>query len=410
MNGTQTPDATYFYDGEGRRVKKIDDQTTTVFVYDGGGQLAQEYSTKLSTTPQTSYLTSDHLGSPRITTNQLGSVTARKDYSAFGEETFTPQRTSGLGYDPNNDRQQPEEARQGYTGYQKDSESGLEFAQARYYNTLHGRFTSVDPLTASASIRNPQTFNRYSYALNSPYKFTDPLGLLPESATCNFQCRVMNAIEKGAALSKDDIALAQFHIANGTALGYMFQNAAGNAIQRRQSQQQAENESSSQAKIGVKVNVNRTTYDVEGKDVDEAINNAKIKCGKSTASACTRATYRLQTNHSPMEKGKPVYTTGGNLTVSITVRLPKWKGYDTASKEEQETWDKAMGHLPSHEEEHVEIFRNGAREIADAIPASAPTDAKLGALERRNLARMDAIIQARSDRLDDITDTGRKPK
>ncbi|MER3632860.1 MAG: hypothetical protein C4325_12520, partial [Blastocatellia bacterium] len=33
--------------------------------------------------------------------------------------------------------------------------------------------------TASASIRNPQTFNRYSYVLNSPYKFTDPLGLLP---------------------------------------------------------------------------------------------------------------------------------------------------------------------------------------------------------------------------------------
>jgi len=31
------------------------------------------------------------------------------------------------------------------------------------------------------SIRNPQTFNRYAYALNSPYKFTDPLGLLPTS-------------------------------------------------------------------------------------------------------------------------------------------------------------------------------------------------------------------------------------
>jgi len=39
------------------------------------------------------------------------------------------------------------------------------------------RWTSVDPLTASATIRNPQTFNRYTYALNSPYKFTDPLGL-----------------------------------------------------------------------------------------------------------------------------------------------------------------------------------------------------------------------------------------
>ena len=68
-----------------------------------------------------------------------------------------------------------DEVRKDYTGYEKDEESGLEFAQARYYNTTHGRFTSVDPLTASATIRNPQTFNRYSYALNSPYKFTDPL-------------------------------------------------------------------------------------------------------------------------------------------------------------------------------------------------------------------------------------------
>ncbi|MCV4932313.1 hypothetical protein OFC23_27955, partial [Escherichia coli] len=43
------------------------------------------------------------------------------------------------------------------------------------------RWTSVDPLTASATIRNPQTFNRYTYSLNSPYKFTDPLGLIPSS-------------------------------------------------------------------------------------------------------------------------------------------------------------------------------------------------------------------------------------
>lgn len=118
-------------------------------------------------------MTTDHLGSPRVTTDQLGAVTARKDYSAFGEETVTTERQSALGYSG------ADELRKGYTGYEKDNESGLDFAQARYYNSTHGRYTSVDPLTASASIRNPQTFNRYSYVLNSPYKFTDPLGLLP---------------------------------------------------------------------------------------------------------------------------------------------------------------------------------------------------------------------------------------
>jgi RHS repeat-associated protein len=174
-NNTQTPDATYAYDGSGKRVKKIFSTETTIFVYDGGGQLVAEYSTQISQTPQVSYLTSDHLGSPRVITDSLGKVIARHDYSAFGDETYTVQRTQGLGY-------KPDTIRQDYTGYQKDDESGLEFAQARYYNTAHGRFTSVDPLMASANVKNPQTFNRYSYVLNSPYKFSDPLGLKPSTA------------------------------------------------------------------------------------------------------------------------------------------------------------------------------------------------------------------------------------
>jgi RHS repeat-associated protein len=118
-------------------------------------------------------LTADHLGSPRLITDQYGRVSSRKDFTAFGEEIRSSQRVggpAGNGYDPPG-------VRQDYTGYEKDSESGLEYAQARYYNTGHGRFTSVDPLTASASMRNPQTFNRYSYVINSPYRFIDPLGL-----------------------------------------------------------------------------------------------------------------------------------------------------------------------------------------------------------------------------------------
>jgi RHS repeat-associated protein len=161
----------YLYDGEGKRVKKISDLETTIFVYNGGGQLVAEYSTQQSATPQVSYLTQDHLGSPRIITDNTGKVIARKDFNAFGDETNSAQRTEPLGY-------KPEEVRQDYTGYQKDDESGLEFAQARYYNTKHGRFTSVDPMTASANVKDPQTFNRYSYAMNSPYKFTYPLGLV----------------------------------------------------------------------------------------------------------------------------------------------------------------------------------------------------------------------------------------
>jgi uncharacterized protein RhaS with RHS repeats len=42
-----------------------------------------------------------------------------------------------------------------------------------------GRFTSVDPLLESASVANPQTWNRYTYVLNNPLNFVDPYGLEP---------------------------------------------------------------------------------------------------------------------------------------------------------------------------------------------------------------------------------------
>lgn len=59
-------------------------------------ELAAEYSTQIETTsPKVSYLTTDHLGSPRIVTNAAGGVISRKDFTAFGEEVFTAQRVSG---------------------------------------------------------------------------------------------------------------------------------------------------------------------------------------------------------------------------------------------------------------------------------------------------------------------------
>ncbi|MCC6826062.1 MAG: RHS repeat-associated core domain-containing protein [Acidobacteria bacterium] len=140
---------------------------TTSYVYAGSRLISTE------TNAGTTYITLDHLGSTRVTTDGGGNVTSRKDFMAFGEEAITVQRNVGVGYGV-------PPVRQDYTGYEKEAESGLEFAQARFQNPIHGRFTSVDPLTASASIKNPQSFNRYTYALNSPYKFVDPLGLAPE--------------------------------------------------------------------------------------------------------------------------------------------------------------------------------------------------------------------------------------
>jgi RHS repeat-associated protein len=177
---TQVKDAngntigTYFYDGEGKRVKKITNQETTIFVYDGIGKLIAEYSTQTPPqNPTTSYTITDQLDSPRVITNSLGDVISRRDFMPFGEELGPDgqYRTTNQKYNTGDN------IRQRFTGYQKDTETELDFAEARMYENRHARFTAVDPLLASGRSANPQTFNRYVYVRNSPLISTDPSGL-----------------------------------------------------------------------------------------------------------------------------------------------------------------------------------------------------------------------------------------
>ncbi len=45
---------------------------------------------------------------------------------------------------------------------------------ARFGSPVTGRFLSVDPVLGRAA--QPQSWNRYSYALNNPVNYTDPTG------------------------------------------------------------------------------------------------------------------------------------------------------------------------------------------------------------------------------------------
>ena len=127
------------------------------FIYNSSGSLVAEYDSQLAANPQVSYLTADHLGSPRVITDGRGAVIARHDYMAFGQDITESignvgGRTTVQGFNS------ADEVRKQYTGYERDDESGLDFAQARYYNSNHGRFTSIDPLTASANVKNEIQF------------------------------------------------------------------------------------------------------------------------------------------------------------------------------------------------------------------------------------------------------------
>lgn len=168
----------YWYDGDGKRIKKYappsqnDPGENTVFLYDLNGREIAEYSdTIASLTAKVSYLTNDSLGSPRIDTDAYGYVSARDDYFPFGEKAVSSQRIGHIEYSNDNLRKE-------FTGYEHDSETDLDFAQARMYKSTVGRFMTVDPIFLTLErIVDPQRINLYEYCRNQPLKFTDPYGL-----------------------------------------------------------------------------------------------------------------------------------------------------------------------------------------------------------------------------------------
>jgi len=169
----------YAYDGHGRRVATWKaDGSTQVEVYTQTGQLgfvvdsqkggassfitlaglriAEEHWQCATDTRTATYYHPDILGSPVAETDATRIATTRTHYAPYGE----PLNRTVDG--------------PGYTGHLMDASTGLVYAQQRYYDPVVGRFLSIDPVAADPD--SGSNFNRYWYANNNPYKFTDPDG------------------------------------------------------------------------------------------------------------------------------------------------------------------------------------------------------------------------------------------
>lgn len=136
--------------------------------------------TGTTTTAQIHWLVTDQLGTPRMVVDQTGSLSgvSRHDYLPFGEELFGgPPSNPGVGGRLTTQGYVGDIMRQKFTQKERDNETGLDYFRARYFASTHGRFTSPDPLLSSATIYDPQTWNRYGYVLNNPLRYIDPLGL-----------------------------------------------------------------------------------------------------------------------------------------------------------------------------------------------------------------------------------------
>jgi RHS repeat-associated protein len=164
----------YVYDGGGLRVKKVAGSTTTVYIFSDTKVVAEYDNGAAPTAPSREYVYSgttliakfDSTGthyyhrdtlSNRLVTDSSGNVSAQLGHYPYGESWYNASNDKLL-----------------FTSYERDSESGNDYAQARYYVSRLGRFSSTDPLTGSTS--DPQSLNRYVYGRDLPVVLVDPSG------------------------------------------------------------------------------------------------------------------------------------------------------------------------------------------------------------------------------------------
>jgi RHS repeat-associated protein len=172
---------TYAYDGNGARVKKVSGSTTTLYwpgasggVIDesngtGGNTAKQVYFGSLlvwresAATGTGEFLFQDHLGSTRVAVSGAGAVQDNVSYYPFGAKPPYSTASSDNHYT--------------FTGYEADGDTTDYAVYRNVQNNSLARFNAPDPYLGSYDFSNPQSLNRYTYVLNNPVMYVDPIGL-----------------------------------------------------------------------------------------------------------------------------------------------------------------------------------------------------------------------------------------
>jgi RHS repeat-associated protein len=166
---------TFKYDPFGRRIEKVSPAGTSIYAYDGdnlieetdgsGAVVARYSQTENVDEPlamlragATSFYEQDGLGSVTSLTNAAGALAQTYTYDSFGKLTAS----AGSIINPFQ-----------YTGREFDTEIGLYYYSARYYDQNSGRFVGEDP------VRFAGGQNFFAYTDNDVINYRDPMGLSP---------------------------------------------------------------------------------------------------------------------------------------------------------------------------------------------------------------------------------------
>ncbi|KAF0810948.1 RHS repeat-associated core domain [Alcanivorax sp. S71-1-4] len=120
------------------------------------------------------YLVSDAIGSVIATVNALGGVSERYQYDPWGRPRASINWEAITDLTWNQIDRSDAATSRGFSGHEMLDKVGLIHMGGRVYDPTIGRFLSADPIVKG--LENTESYNRYSYVLNSPLSFTDPSG------------------------------------------------------------------------------------------------------------------------------------------------------------------------------------------------------------------------------------------
>lgn len=185
--------AAFTYNGDGGRVKMYvaDGATQVLSRYYIGGRY--EYDQTQSDSKERLYLGGDAYSAPMVYQRENGgnwtAYNIGRDYLGNVTQIALLDGTliAEYSYDPWGRLRNPETLEiyssgsepelflgRGFTGHEHLTWFGLVNMNARLYDPLLGRFLSPDPYVQAPDFT--QNFNRYSYALNNPLRYTDESG------------------------------------------------------------------------------------------------------------------------------------------------------------------------------------------------------------------------------------------
>ncbi|MEO6805332.1 MAG: RHS repeat-associated core domain-containing protein, partial [Edaphobacter sp.] len=290
MSPAGSVEATYILGPSGEQMTELDQagnwKHTNIFA---GGTLLATYDTAGLHFPLT-----DALGTKRVQVSGTGNVELSCTSLPYGDGLSC----SGPGQDATEHH---------FTGKERDTESGNDYFDARYYASSMGRFMSPDWSTTPvpipfADITNPQSLNLYAYVLNNPLTKLDSNGHV--------------VVDKG-------VTYVYYPVTGATA-----DEAIANGNTHFDGQFSGET---------------TPTFQVES---FTPILSQSVSTVTLTAPSDDKIT----------------------TTLSQTVQLPSWKSSDPA---QQAAFDKSTAQLKAHEDTHVADNKAVAEKLDKSIPGTS---------------------------------------